>query len=134
MKINYNSIDLVEVEFLDNDPDGDEEFNPEILNMRNSMVHQVSYDYMEKLAKFHYDEMQRVGIEKRNYYIRPLAGTPFSLGLVVPSDFASYQITRSNKVESNEISFKNEPDTADKYLKLKNSDVRDMEWIIHPDW
>ncbi|KAK6642465.1 hypothetical protein RUM43_003967 [Polyplax serrata] len=133
LKINYNSIDLAEVEFLDDDNDGYKEYSPDILSIRQSMVDQINKDYLEKPVKFHYDDMQRIGIEKRNYYIRPLPNTPFSIGLVVPSDFTSYRISKSVKFNS-ELNVTEEPFAADKYLKIQDTNERDPEWMIHPDW
>lgn len=124
---------MAEVEFLDYE-DVYKGFSSEILEIRKNMVDQVESQYLNKMVKFHYDDINRVGVEKRDFYLRPLPGTPFSIALVVPSDFAAYQIPANAKAEHNDANLTQTTEVPDIYLKMKNSDERDPEWIIHPDW
>ena len=107
------------------------------MDMRDSMINQIKNVYYDKWTKFHYDDMRRVGIEKRNYYVRPLVGTPFSIGLTVPSNFAAYRISKNFKIETNDVDDDddgNEPLEVDRYLKFEDTNERDLEWTVHPDW
>ncbi|XP_011876381.1 PREDICTED: voltage-dependent calcium channel subunit alpha-2/delta-4 isoform X2 [Vollenhovia emeryi] len=84
LKLNYNSIDLTEVEILD---DGREPRNPgpEILELRSALVDHKRGNMTEIPVKLHYDDNRRVHLEKRDYFYAPLPGTPFSLAVVIPN-------------------------------------------------
>lgn len=127
LKLNYDSVDLAEVEFAD-DNSSYQEFNPEILKLREAMVYNLEDKMLDVEIKFHYDNMRRVGTEKRDYYISPFPDTSFSIGLAIPSKYGDYQIGVGDEVQK---SF-HQGIPLERYFKDENG--KDKEWKIHPEW
>ncbi|XP_029165893.1 voltage-dependent calcium channel subunit alpha-2/delta-3 isoform X2 [Nylanderia fulva] len=84
LKLNYNSIDLTEVEILD-DGRGPRNPGPEILELRSALVDHERGSMKGVPVKLHYDDNRRVTFERRNYFYAPLPGTPFSLAVAIPN-------------------------------------------------
>ncbi|XP_067621341.1 voltage-dependent calcium channel subunit alpha-2/delta-3 [Eurosta solidaginis] len=119
---NYNSIDFTEVEHLyeDSDPRKPGE---SILQLRSAMVQYQAGEFKDISVKFHYDNMRRVSEEKQDYFFAPLPNTPFSLGIVLPSEYGKTWIKVGEEVLKN------------KHMKVNISDyfVGD-NWKVHPSW
>lgn len=129
--MNYDSVDLAQVEFEDDDG-GYREYSPQILRLREAMVGGSEEEMLDVKVKFHYDDIRRVGTEKRDFYISPLPDTPFSIGIAVPSDYGHYQIAVGDEVQK---SF-HQGNPLDRYFKDKpgKEDAKEREWSIRPDW
>ncbi|KAL9929271.1 ca[2+] channel Muscle-specific alpha2/delta subunit [Glossina fuscipes fuscipes] len=119
---NYNSIDLTEVEqlFEDNSP---REPGSSILELRSAMVRHQTGEFKDLSVKLHYDKMRRVSEEKQDYFFAPLPNTPFSLGIVLPSEYGKTWIKVGEEVLRNV------------HMKVNISNFFVGEnWKIHPDW
>ncbi|KAJ9576032.1 hypothetical protein L9F63_007132, partial [Diploptera punctata] len=120
LKKNFNSVDLTEIELLD-DGSHSRELSPEIL--RNAMVNHSEGKILGLRMKFHYDDIRRVAVEYKDYYFTPLSETPFTLGLSIPQGYGSYYINPGNEVEKS------------RYRKIPIiSYLQGSPWRIHPDW
>ncbi|KDR23040.1 Voltage-dependent calcium channel subunit alpha-2/delta-3 [Zootermopsis nevadensis] len=122
LKENYNSVDLTEVEFLD-DSNGPRMLNPEIEELRKAMVNYSEGKMLKKRMKFHYDNIRRVAVEQKNFYFAPLKGTPFTLGLSLPDKYGMYYIKAGDEVQKS----RHKKIPIIKYLQGGS-------WRIHPDW
>lgn len=122
MNPNYNSIDFTEVEHLFEDRNPREPGDT-ILNIRSAMVRHESNQFIDVSVKFHYDSMRRVSEEKQDYFFAPLPNTPFTLGIVMPSEYGKTWIKVGEEVSKNV------------HMKINISDffIGD-NWKIHPDW
>ncbi|XP_053958042.1 voltage-dependent calcium channel subunit alpha-2/delta-3 [Anastrepha ludens] len=119
---NYNSIDFTEVEHLYEDLQPREP-GESILQLRNAMVQYESGEFKDISVKFHYDNMRRVSEEKQDYFFAPLPNTPFSLGIVLPSEYGKTWIKVGEEVLKN------------KHMKVNISDYFVGEnWKVHPGW
>ena len=81
LKENYNSIDLTEIEQID-----EEELEPRVpsktlLKLRQHLVDYEKGKMLGVPVKFHYDKMRRVAQSKQDFYFAPIPHTPFSLGI-----------------------------------------------------
>lgn len=92
------------------------------------MVNGAEDSILDVNIKFLYDDMRRVWTDKRNYYFSPLPGTPFSIGLAIPSDYGDNQIAVGDVIK------KNFHQGIPLYKFLMDKDKKDNEWKIHPDW
>lgn len=73
-------------------------------------------------VKFHYDNMRRVAIVDQDYYYAPLPNTPFSLGIVLPSNYKTWMKAR-DEIQSS------------LFLKINFADFFvGQNWKVHPDW
>lgn len=119
---NYNSIDLTEVEHMFEDIKPREP-SSYIRDIRSSMVNHLVGDFKNISVKFHYDKMRRVSEEKQDYFFAPLLHTPFTLGIVLPSEYGKTWIKVGEEVLKN------------KHMKVNISEFFMGEnWKIHPDW
>ncbi|XP_044586306.1 voltage-dependent calcium channel subunit alpha-2/delta-3 isoform X1 [Cotesia glomerata] len=121
LKRNYNSIDLTEVEILD---DGRKPRDPgtEILNLRQALVDHQYGSMKDVPVKFHYDDNRRVMLEKRDYYFAPLPGTPFGIAVAIPN-YGKTWIKVTNEIEKNRQAGIN---VSDFFLNDR--------WRVHPGW
>ena len=122
MNPNYNSIDFTEVEHLyeDNVP---REPGESILKLRSEMVRYHTGEVKDISVKFHYDNMRRVSEEKQDYFFAPLPNTPFSLGIVLPTEYGKTWIKVGEEVRKNI------------HMNVNISDFFVGEnWKVHPDW
>ncbi|XP_011699951.1 PREDICTED: voltage-dependent calcium channel subunit alpha-2/delta-3-like, partial [Wasmannia auropunctata] len=121
LKMNYNSIDLTEVEILD-DGRGPRNPGPEILKLRSALVDHERGNMTRIPVKLHYDDNRRVNLEKRDYFYAPLPGTPFSLAVVIPN----YGTTWIK--------------VGDEIRRIQNMNVNVSDyfvgdhWRVHPSW
>ncbi|XP_038061474.1 voltage-dependent calcium channel subunit alpha-2/delta-3-like isoform X2 [Patiria miniata] len=84
LKPNYNSVDLAEVELSDIDEQEYERTSLELVQnkLRTAMVDRET-GYMNMTVRMHSKDMKRLHFRLNHYYYTDLAGTPFSLGIVL---------------------------------------------------
>ncbi|XP_034475779.1 voltage-dependent calcium channel subunit alpha-2/delta-3 [Drosophila innubila] len=123
LKPAYNSVDMVEVELLDDDRIA-RSFNPVLLTIRDSIINQ-STGSKWMLVKNHFDEMKRVARVKRQYFWTAIKNTPFTLVITYPE---RYGVSRMEP--------RTEQDIHRTYITGKNirSFFDGKRWKIHPDW
>ncbi|XP_076233881.1 ca[2+] channel Muscle-specific alpha2/delta subunit isoform X2 [Calliopsis andreniformis] len=121
LKLNYNSIDLTEVEILD---DGREPRNPgpEVLELRAALVDHQQGSMKGIPVKLHYDDNRRVTLERRDYFYAPLPGTPFGLAVAIP-DYGTTWIKVGDEIRRNQ----NMNVNISEFFIGNN-------WRVHPGW
>ncbi|XP_072764587.1 ca[2+] channel Muscle-specific alpha2/delta subunit isoform X2 [Anoplolepis gracilipes] len=121
LKLNYNSIDLTEVEILD-DGRGPRNPGPEILELRSALVDHKRGSMKGVPVKLHYDDNRRVTLERRDYFYAPLPGTPFSLAVALPN-YGTTWIKVGDEIRRNQN------------MNINVSDYFTGDhWRIHPSW
>ncbi|XP_011058965.1 PREDICTED: voltage-dependent calcium channel subunit alpha-2/delta-3-like isoform X1 [Acromyrmex echinatior] len=121
LKLNYNSIDLTEVEILDDEREPRNP-GPELLELRSALVDHKRGNMMEIPVKLHYDDNRRVNLEKRDYFYAPLPGTPFSIAIVL-SNYGTTWIKVGDEIRRNQ----------NMNVNVSDYFVGD-HWRIHPSW
>ncbi|KAF2881973.1 hypothetical protein ILUMI_24201 [Ignelater luminosus] len=119
---NYNSIDLTEVEQLDDDTDP-RQIGDILLRLRNATVKGEEGVIHDIKIKYHYDDMRRVSREINDYYYAPIKGTPFSIGFAIPDLYGNYSIEVADEIALRK--FSSEP--ISDFFSGTN-------WKIHPHW
>ncbi|XP_013110373.1 voltage-dependent calcium channel subunit alpha-2/delta-3 isoform X4 [Stomoxys calcitrans] len=123
LKPAYNSVDMIEVELLDDDrPPRD--FNPVLLTIRDSIINQ-STGSKWMLVKNHFDEMKRVARVKRQYYWTAIKNTPFTLVITYPELYGVNRLQIRTEDEIHRISIKGSNTL---------SFFTGKRWKIHPKW
>ncbi|KAF7991534.1 hypothetical protein HCN44_008905 [Aphidius gifuensis] len=123
LKENYNSVDLTEVEILDDDKQKDpRKPGQDILKLRKALVDHQTGSMKNVPVKLHYDDNKRVTLEKRDYYYAPLPGTPFGIAIALPN-YGKTWIRVGNEIEKNIQAGMN---ISDLFI--------DNNWRIHPGW
>ncbi|KAK4871804.1 hypothetical protein RN001_015928 [Aquatica leii] len=122
LTVNYNSVDLSEVEQLD-DGAGPRKIGQDLLDLRTAMVKGDTGVMHDLKIKFHYDDMRRVSREVNDYYFAPIVGTPFSIGFAIPDLYGNYSIEVEDTLDTYKHSFVN----ITSYFNGTN-------WKIHPKW
>ncbi|KAF0748659.1 voltage-dependent calcium channel subunit alpha-2/delta-3 [Aphis craccivora] len=125
LKENHNSIDLTELEMLDDNDEDPRQPHQDIVQLREAIVNHKRGSMENLSIKFHYDNMRRVGSEVRNYHytaLDPKQEGPFTLGLVLPASYGNNWIKAGDEI--NKSIEKDEQ--FDKYFQDK--------WKIHPNW
>ncbi|XP_065360594.1 voltage-dependent calcium channel subunit alpha-2/delta-3 isoform X2 [Calliphora vicina] len=123
LKPAYNSVDMIEVELLDDDrPPRD--FNPVLLTIRDSIINQ-STGSKWMLVKNHFDEMKRVARVKRQYYWTAIQNTPFTLVITYPELYGVYRLQIRTEDEIHRMNIKGSNTLS--YFTGKR-------WKIHPKW
>ncbi|XP_012164247.2 voltage-dependent calcium channel subunit alpha-2/delta-3 isoform X1 [Bombus terrestris] len=121
LKRNYNSIDLTEVEILD-DGRGPRNPGPEVLELRAALVDHKKGSLKGVPVKLHYDDNRRVSLERRDYFFAPLPGTPFGLAVAIPN-YGTTWIKVGDEIRRNQN------------LKVNISDFfMGNNWRVHPGW
>ncbi|XP_076657366.1 voltage-dependent calcium channel subunit straightjacket isoform X3 [Halictus rubicundus] len=123
LKPAYNSVDMAEVELMDQDR-GPREFDEGIIMLRTDVVNQENGS-VTLHTKYHYDDMKRVGRVKRKYDYTGIPNTPFTVVVSLPEhDHAgSYRVHATEEIHRMHVSGKNVSD----YFTGTN-------WRVHPDW
>ncbi|XP_067204324.1 voltage-dependent calcium channel subunit alpha-2/delta-3 isoform X2 [Linepithema humile] len=121
LKLNYNSIDLTEVEILD-DGRGPRNPGPEILELRSALVDHQRGSIKELPVKLHYDDNRRVTLERRDYFFAPLPGTPFGLAIAIPN-YGTTWIKVGDEIRRNQ----------NMNVNVSDYFVGD-HWRVHPSW
>ncbi|XP_053957095.1 voltage-dependent calcium channel subunit alpha-2/delta-3 isoform X3 [Anastrepha ludens] len=123
LKPAYNSVDMIEVELLDDDR-APRDFNPVLLTIRDSIINQ-STGSKWMLVKNHFDEMKRVARIKRQYYWRAIPNTPFTLVITYPEQYGVHRLSIRAENEIHRMNIKG--DNLLNYFGGKR-------WRIHPTW
>ncbi|XP_054735592.1 voltage-dependent calcium channel subunit alpha-2/delta-3 isoform X6 [Anastrepha obliqua] len=123
LKPAYNSVDMIEVELLDDDRAA-RDFNPVLLTIRDSIINQ-STGSKWMLVKNHFDEMKRVARIKRQYYWRAIPNTPFTLVITYPEQYGVHRLSIRAENEIHRMNIKG--DNLLNYFGGKR-------WRIHPTW
>ncbi|XP_049879947.1 voltage-dependent calcium channel subunit alpha-2/delta-4 isoform X2 [Pectinophora gossypiella] len=122
---NYNSVDFVEVEQVD-DGKGPRELGDKIKQLRQALVDGVDGNMTEVEVLFHYDNMRRIARVKHDYFYNKLEGTPFSMGISLPKGYGD-----------TELMLKDNPLEAKQGKELTGINVTDyfrFSFRVHPDW
>ncbi|KAJ9588739.1 hypothetical protein L9F63_017974 [Diploptera punctata] len=91
----HNSVDLTEVEFMDDSDNGQNNF----IQLRNALINGETGKMTLKM-KYHYDNMRRVSNMLRLYLYTSITETPFSLVLALPRPHANFRaMVPDDKVE-----------------------------------
>ncbi|CAL4060429.1 unnamed protein product, partial [Meganyctiphanes norvegica] len=139
LKPNYNSVDLSEVELVDNlDPPRAnhsellDDYDWELLEitkgreyntqLRNDMIDQTPRETVLNV-KIHLDDMKRVVTRKQKYSTKKIQDTPFSLGIALPEGYGYYKVHGQVEISRETLSH-----------KLDIDKLFDGNWRIHPDW
>ncbi|KAK7793435.1 hypothetical protein R5R35_010056 [Gryllus longicercus] len=117
----YNSVDLTEVELLEESLP--RELDPEILELREAMVNHSTGEILGLNMKFQYDDMKRAYVEKRDYYYTPLKGTPFSIAISLPEGYGHYQLRVGQEIQKTWM----RGERVEKYFEGKN-------WKLYRKW
>ncbi|XP_076762521.1 ca[2+] channel Muscle-specific alpha2/delta subunit isoform X2 [Xylocopa sonorina] len=121
LKLNYNSIDLTEVEILD-DGRGPRNPGPEVLELRAALVDHKRGSMKGIPVKLHYDDNRRVTLERRDYSYAPLPGTPFGLAVAIPN-YGTTWIKVGDEIRRNQN------------LNVNISEFfMGNNWRVHPGW
>ncbi|XP_032665097.1 voltage-dependent calcium channel subunit alpha-2/delta-3 isoform X2 [Odontomachus brunneus] len=121
LKLNYNSVDLTEVEILD-DGRGPRNPGPEILELRSALVDHKRGSMRAVPVKLHYDDNRRVTLERRDYFYAPLPGTPFGLAVAIPH-YGTTWIKVGDEIRRNQ------------HMNVNVSDFFEGDhWRVHPSW
>ncbi|CAK9808523.1 Voltage-dependent calcium channel subunit alpha-2/delta-3 [Anthophora plagiata] len=121
LKLNYNSIDLTEVEILD-DGRGPRNPGPEVLELRAALVDHNRGSMKGVPVKLHYDDNRRVTLERRDYFYAPLPGTPFGLAVAIPN-YGTTWIKVGDEIRRNQNT----------NVNISEFFVGD-NWRVHPGW
>ncbi|XP_076235530.1 voltage-dependent calcium channel subunit straightjacket isoform X5 [Calliopsis andreniformis] len=123
LKPAYNSVDMAEVELMDQDR-GPREFDEGIIMLRNDVVNQANGS-VTLHTKYHYDDMKRVGRVKRKYDYTGIPKTPFTVVVSLPEHdhTGSYRVHATEEIHRVHVSGKNVSD----YFTGTN-------WRVHPHW
>ncbi|XP_076638666.1 voltage-dependent calcium channel subunit straightjacket isoform X2 [Colletes latitarsis] len=123
LKPAYNSVDMAEVELMDQDR-GPREFDEGIIMFRNDVVNQTTGS-VTLHTKYHYDDMKRVGRVKRKYDYTGIPNTPFTVVVSLPEHdhTGSHRVLATEEIHRAHVSGKNVSD----YFTGTN-------WRVHPDW
>ncbi|XP_058802117.1 voltage-dependent calcium channel subunit alpha-2/delta-3 isoform X2 [Phymastichus coffea] len=120
LKLNFNSIDLTEVEILDDDSEP-RVASDVIKKIRESLVNHTCGSEKNVKVKLHYDDWRRVTLESRDYFYAALPLTPFGIAVVLPQ-YGRYHIKVSKEIDL----FHNPRNISDLFAG--------DHWGIHPDW
>ncbi|KAL7043546.1 hypothetical protein ACKWTF_001566 [Chironomus riparius] len=119
LKPSFNSVDMVEVELID-DSKGVRDYNPELLAMRKSMIDSNSGSNILPIVQ-HYDDMRRAMRFNRHYYWKKIDQTPFTVVVTFPGD------------AQNQIQIPEHEANAMKGSKLLSKYFQGS-YRLHPDW
>ncbi|KAH8402487.1 hypothetical protein KR009_012344 [Drosophila setifemur] len=123
LKPSYNSVDMIEVELLDDDRPA-RDFNPVLMTIRDSIINQTTGSKW-MLVKNHFDEMKRVSRIKRQYYWTAIRSTPFTLVISYPEQYGVSRVDIQIDKDIHRAS-------------IKGANIRSFfdgkGWRIHPDW
>ncbi|XP_045495247.1 voltage-dependent calcium channel subunit alpha-2/delta-3 [Colias croceus] len=122
---NYNSVDFVEVEQVD-DGKGPRELGDQIKELRVNLVDGTDGNMTNVKVLFHYDNMRRIARVKHDYFFNKLEGTPFSMGISLPMGYGD-----------TELMLKDNPLEAKQGQELTGVNVTsyfNFTYRVHPDW
>ncbi|XP_044742062.1 voltage-dependent calcium channel subunit alpha-2/delta-3 [Chrysoperla carnea] len=133
LKENYNSIDLMEVEQVDDHNNlGVRELNNITLKLRESLVNHEFGNIMDVPIKYHWDKMRRIHEQSMDYYFAPLHNTPFSIGLAIPNNYGDMWIKVGDELKKN--LHMGQDITKFFNTNLNNNTNVNINWRVHPEW
>ncbi|XP_070489901.1 voltage-dependent calcium channel subunit alpha-2/delta-3-like [Chironomus tepperi] len=115
LKPSFNSVDMVEVELID-DSKTARDFNPGLLAMRKSMIDNNLGSNILPIVQ-HYDDMHRAMRFNRHYYWKKIDQTPFTVVVTFPGD------------AQNQIQIPDHEKGSKSILKYFQGNYR-----LHPEW
>ncbi|XP_055322700.1 voltage-dependent calcium channel subunit alpha-2/delta-3 isoform X3 [Sitodiplosis mosellana] len=123
LKPAYNTIDMLEVELLD-DAREPRDFSDSLLKVREQIINQEN-GTAHMMVKYHLDNMKRVSRLKRNYYWTAIPQSPFTLVLTIPEPYGLNRLQIRYEDEIHRV-------------HAKGNDVLSFfeghRWRVHPDW
>ncbi|KAG4073749.1 hypothetical protein HA402_000973 [Bradysia odoriphaga] len=123
LKPDYNSVDLAEVEMIDDDSEP-RDFSEDLLTFRADIVNQTTGSRF-LVVKQHIDNMKRVLRLTRWYYWQPIENTTFTLVIAIPQPYGLHRVKLKNEHDIHLL--------MNKGLNL-TSLFAGNNWSIHPDW
>ncbi|XP_037045895.1 voltage-dependent calcium channel subunit alpha-2/delta-3 isoform X3 [Bradysia coprophila] len=123
LKPDYNSVDLAEVELIDDDSNP-RDFSEDLITFRADIVNQTTGSRF-LVVKQHIDNMKRVLRLTRWYYWQPIENTTFTLVIAIPKPYGLYRVKLKNEHDIHLL--------MNKGLNLTSLFVGN-DWTIHPDW
>ncbi|XP_028158814.1 voltage-dependent calcium channel subunit alpha-2/delta-4 isoform X1 [Ostrinia nubilalis] len=125
LQANYNSVDFVEVEQVD-DGNGPRVLGEEIQSLREMLVNGEDGNMRDVKVLYHYDSMRRIARVQHDYFFNKLEGTPFAMGISLPKGYGD-----------TELLLKDNPLEAKQGKELTGINVTDyfrFSYRVHPDW
>ncbi|XP_054709494.1 voltage-dependent calcium channel subunit alpha-2/delta-3-like [Uloborus diversus] len=120
LKPGYSTVDMAEVELVDDDNLGPRDFDETLKNkMKNDTINR-RIGWQTLSVKVHLDGLRRVVTRNNTYYYGPIEGTPFSLVIALPEPYGRYRVF-------GQIEVKRRAEDLQKYFRGYN-------WRVHPDW
>lgn len=118
LKDNYNTIDFTEIEYIDED-----ESNSMIRDLRRQLISSETGHKSHIPVLLPIDRLQRISQEYMDYYFARLPNTPFTLGLVLPSNYGKTTINADDII------------AKEQKLGLNISEhFSGSNWRVHPEW
>ncbi|XP_077294505.1 voltage-dependent calcium channel subunit alpha-2/delta-3-like [Arctopsyche grandis] len=124
LKPGYNTVDMLEVELMDDDT-GPRQFHDDIIHFRNEILNQENGSVWMQV-KYHYDNMTRVSRIRRQYYWTEIPGTVFSLVVALPEP---YGLKRIKVKTDEEFHYWTHSKSTNLMQFFKNP-----RFQIHPEW
>lgn len=105
LKPNYNSVDLSEVELLDNHSTqlGSTETLSEENELRRKLIDRETGTMRMKM-RIHFDQMKRATTRYYNYFFTPIENTPFSLAVALPDEYGMYWVDGTRQLKNSDLS------------------------------
>ncbi|XP_063616481.1 voltage-dependent calcium channel subunit alpha-2/delta-3-like [Cydia splendana] len=125
LQVNYNSVDFVEVEQVDDGKDA-RELGDKIQWLRQNLTEAKRGNMTEVEVLFHYDDMRRIARVKHDYFFNELEGTPFSMGISLPEGYGDTElILKDNPLEATQ---------GQDLIGINVTQFFNYSYRIHPDW
>ncbi|CAG7830444.1 unnamed protein product [Allacma fusca] len=126
LKPNYNSIDVMEIELMDNDTCFRNN-DTGLYEMRKDMVDQVA-GHRNLRIRVHQDNFKRVTIRNQKYEYRKLDNTSYSLAISVPQNMYRFK----GVIDVTRVIRDGKLDVVKLFDVQKDTNPR--KWKLHPDW
>ncbi|XP_021933890.1 voltage-dependent calcium channel subunit alpha-2/delta-3-like isoform X3 [Zootermopsis nevadensis] len=132
LKPNYNSVDLTEVEHVDDDSIVLGSSHPDIIKLRRAMIDQ-EYGKKNLQLKYHFDHMRRVSTVKRQYTHIGVKDTPYAIGIALPFPYGMH-IARPLEDKLKILTTRRPARTFKDLIKQIWDFSQDRNWTVHPNW
>ncbi|XP_045449056.1 voltage-dependent calcium channel subunit alpha-2/delta-3 [Melitaea cinxia] len=122
---NYNSVDFVEVEQVD-DGKGPRELGDKIKDLRQNLVEGNHGSMTNVEVLFHYDNMRRISRVHHDYFFNKLEGTPFSMGISLPMGYGDTELMlKDNPLEAKQ---------GQDLIGVNVTSFFNFAYRVHRDW
>ncbi|CAH2102250.1 unnamed protein product [Euphydryas editha] len=122
---NYNSVDFVEVEQVD-DGKGPRELGEKIKDLRMNLVEGSHGSMTNVEVLFHYDNMRRISRVHHDYFFNKLEGTPFSMGISLPMGYGDTELMlKDNPLEAKQ---------GQELIGVNVTSYFNFAYRVHRDW